>query len=98
MNKINKFPKLIHYDDDGYSIHKFPKDDFWIKIRIVYLTSTIFIVREDNLLTLFKKKFKTKNKNTLKKQAKVCVMKFCNIELPKKRYFSRRGKYVRSKI
>jgi hypothetical protein len=97
-NNINKFPRSIKYDENGYSISKFPKDDYYVRLRIDHRNSTIFIVRDDNLLMLFKKKVKTTKRLLLQRRAKVYIMKFCGIELPKVRRFKLRGKHVKTSI
>lgn len=92
--KLKKQVSIIHYDENGYSKATFDKDDFKVRIRIDERNSMIYIVRDDNLLVLFKKQVKSKNLAMMQKRARVCLMKFCDITLPKKRNFIRRGKHV----
>ena len=91
---MKKQVSALHYDENGYSKATFDKDDFKVRIRIDARNSTIYIVRDDNLLTLFKKKLKTTRLDMMQKRARVYIMKFCGITLPKKRNFTRRGKHV----
>lgn len=85
----NKPPKLIkltsiHYDENGYSKRSFDyKDGLKVKIRIDPPNSMVYIMREDNLLVLFKKKLKTKDPTMIMRRAKVYIQKFCNIRFLK---------------
>lgn len=95
MNFINL--SKIYYDENGLTKQKFPKDDYHVRGRVDYKNSIIYIVRDDNLLTLFKKKLKTKNKNLLHLRCKVHIMKFCNIRFKKTVRHRLKGKQVGQK-
>lgn len=87
-------PSKIMFDDMGLSKSKFPKDDYFVRLRIDFKNKTVFILRDDNLLVVFKKQARANSKALLQRRARVWLMKFCGFVLPKKKDFTKRGKRV----
>lgn len=85
--------KGIQYDSNGISLVRFKKDDFYVRLKIDYRNKIIYIIRDDTLYAIFKKQFKSEK--TLRRQARVCIMKFCGFSFPKKGNFHVRGKKIK---
>jgi hypothetical protein len=79
----------------GLSKSKFPKDDYFVRLRIDFKNKVVFILRDDNYLVLFKKEVKANSRMLMQRRARVWLMKFCGFVLPKKKDFTKRGKHVK---